>query len=311
MIPPFLLSGSGVLHFWAFLLFVAGAISDYFDGKIARKYDLVSNYGKFVDPLTDKMLILLPLVTFAFMGFYSPWWVVLIMFREVLVTFIRIGWMLEKRVVAAEKFGKWKFGFQVATISFAFIHLCCLYFNNSENLSHFVLMIMVALANVLTVLSGIDIIRSNKDLFKGPRFARYVSAMGVGLLPKAPGTWGSLLTLIFIPLISWNFFTYFVCFALLIWVGYWSVQNLGDMNEKDPGFVVLDEACGMLVTFAFVPINFFTLVTGFLLFRLFDIVKPYPCRKLEGFPHWWGILADDLGAGLYAWIGLQAVLFIL
>jgi len=86
-------------------------------------------------------------------------------------------------------------------------------------------------------------------------------------------------------------------------------------GKNDPGEVVADEFAGQAVTFLFSPFLvmgtatpqqiLITALTGFVLFRLFDINKPWPIRKLEKYPAGWGILADDLLAGVFAWIVLQ------
>jgi phosphatidylglycerophosphatase A len=79
-------------------------------------------------------------------------------------------------------------------------------------------------------------------------------------------------------------------------------------QRKDPGLVVIDEVVGMWISLAFVPLRPTTLVAGFLLFRLMDIVKPYPARQLEALPAGWGIMADDVMAGIYANLVLQIAL---
>jgi len=70
--------------------------------------------------------------------------------------------------------------------------------------------------------------------------------------------------------------------------------------REDPGFVVIDEVAGQLITLIAVPVSWKSLVMGFILFRGFDIVKPPPIRALERLPEGTGIVIDDVGAGLYA-----------
>ena len=102
---------------------------------------------------------------------------------------------------------------------------------------------------------------------------------------------------------------YTATFFLLLAIGYWAVSRLDLSIVKDPGFVVMDEVCGVFITFFLVPISFNALLAGFFLFRIFDIIKPYPLRNLEKLPGYWGILCDDLGAGFYSWI-IMAYFFI-
>ena len=74
---------------------------------------------------------------------------------------------------------------------------------------------------------------------------------------------------------------------------------------KDPGFVVIDEVAGQLIAFIGVPLDWKYLFAGFILFRSFDIVKPFPLRRIERLPGGTGIMLDDVGAGLYALVLLQ------
>ena len=74
---------------------------------------------------------------------------------------------------------------------------------------------------------------------------------------------------------------------------------------KDPGFVVIDEVAGQLIALIGVPLHWKYLVAGFILFRVFDIIKPFPLRRLESLPEGTGIMMDDVGAGLYALLLLQ------
>jgi phosphatidylglycerophosphatase A len=79
-------------------------------------------------------------------------------------------------------------------------------------------------------------------------------------------------------------------------------------GSKDPQFVVIDETAGQLITLIGAPLVWKTFLAGFILFRVFDIVKPPPIRQLEKLPEGTGIVVDDVGAGLYAWVVLQLVL---
>ena len=74
---------------------------------------------------------------------------------------------------------------------------------------------------------------------------------------------------------------------------------------KDPGFVVIDEVAGQMIALIGVPLHWKYLMASFILFRVFDIVKPFPLRRLENLPEGTGIMMDDVGAGLYALVLLQ------
>jgi phosphatidylglycerophosphatase A len=77
------------------------------------------------------------------------------------------------------------------------------------------------------------------------------------------------------------------------------------LGAHDPGMVVVDEIAGMWASLMLLPWSAGTAVAGFLLFRVMDVVKPYPARSLESLPRGWGIMADDLMAGLYANLTLR------
>lgn len=146
------------------------------------------------------------------------------------------------------------------------------------------------------------------------------SCFGLGRLPLAPGTWGSLPVAIVFGLMSQMqapAVIISIVMAALALAGSavcikFAPAAIAATGKNDPGEVVADEFAGQAVTF--LAISFLTTaaistrqicittVLGFLLFRLFDIVKPWPIRKLEKLPNGWGILADDLLAGIYAGI---------
>ena len=78
-----------------------------------------------------------------------------------------------------------------------------------------------------------------------------------------------------------------------------------ESGRKDPGFVVIDEVAGQMIALIAVPLSWKYLLASFILFRSFDIVKPFPLRRLERLPEGAGIMMDDVGAGLYALVLLQ------
>lgn len=308
ILPYFLLTSSVRNHVIALFIFIFAMITDYFDGYLARRYNVVSNFGKLIDPITDKILVLIAFVCFAQLGFYSLWCTVPIIARELLVTFCRIGFLQEGKAIAAEKLGKLKLVVQAVAMFSAFAFLLAqdgVLFPSFVEFFRSLLFGALLAAVFLTILSGIDFTLRNKELFSTPSFARFVSACGVGLIPFTPGTLGSLLGLAIIGLVFWNGYLYAAVFILILIAGYWAVSRLDLSQNKDPQFVVVDEVLGMMVTLAGVPLNFTTILLGFLFFRLFDIVKPFPLRRLERIKGFWGITCDDLGAGVYAWILLS------
>jgi phosphatidylglycerophosphatase A len=97
--------------------------------------------------------------------------------------------------------------------------------------------------------------------------------------------------------------------ALITFAGVWSSSAVEPIWGKDPSRVVIDEVAGMCFSLLFLPVNVKYVACAFILFRFFDIVKPLYIRKMELFPSGWGIMIDDLLAGVYTNILLQAVLW--
>jgi phosphatidylglycerophosphatase A len=291
-------------HLFGLFLFIMGGVTDYWDGKIARKHNLESALGRYIDPFSDKILILGPLTAFAAIGLYSVWWLVPIFIREILVTFCRTGWLMEGKSMGAEMMGKRKFGFQVALVSTSFVCQLIAPFQVLSLLTTvflFVLPILMSVTIAFTLISGGSFLWNQRALFSGEGFNKYVLAVGVGFLPKAPGTWGSLLGLFLVYLTQWNALLYAVTFLGLILWGARAYKKIND-PAPDPQYIVLDEVLGIFVTFSMIPLSWTSAILGFILFRIFDIWKPFPIRTLEKVPGYWGILLDDVGAGIYAWI---------
>jgi len=141
--------------------------------------------------------------------------------------------------------------------------------------------------------------------------ASYIIATvcGAGRLPFAPGTWGSLAALPLCILLSGNHIAYITAFAGLFFLGV-LVSGIVEKEEQinDPGFIVIDEFACLFAAFLFLPLTKPVLITGFILYRILDIVKPPPCRQLEKAGSGWGVMLDDLAAGIYTNIILRIVI---
>ncbi len=124
-----------------------------------------------------------------------------------------------------------------------------------------------------------------------------------GYAPVAPGTVGSLvgLLILFAVRASGNAGVEVGVLVVVIVGGIWSAGVVErHVGIEDPGIVVVDEVAGMLLTLLWVPLTWPTALVGFLAFRVFDIIKPFPARRSERLPGGWGIMADDLIAAVYA-----------
>ncbi|MFK8009817.1 MAG: phosphatidylglycerophosphatase A [Saprospiraceae bacterium] len=142
------------------------------------------------------------------------------------------------------------------------------------------------------------------------------TVLGAGYSPFAPGTMGALVGILVLFLIKWQqpelqYFTWGLLLATIVFtlLGVWSTNELESEWGKDPSKVVVDELIGVWIAVLWIPIETQWLILGFILFRFFDILKPLGIRRLESIKGGWGVMLDDLGAGIYANIVLQIIVY--
>jgi phosphatidylglycerophosphatase A len=137
------------------------------------------------------------------------------------------------------------------------------------------------------------------------------TTLGVGYVPFAPGTFGSAVGLILWWVLPHTATAQMIAIVVLFVVGSWSgsvaEQHFG---KTDPGQVVIDEVMGMLITLFLNPVGWIGAIAGFLLFRLADVIKPYPANRLEALPGGIGVMADDGMAAVYANVVLRVGLMV-
>ncbi|MBI5416917.1 phosphatidylglycerophosphatase A [Candidatus Poribacteria bacterium] len=128
-----------------------------------------------------------------------------------------------------------------------------------------------------------------------------------GYFPYIPGTAGTLVgVIIYILLKNIGEIAYITGSSFFILIGIITIHiSLKHFEFVDPSEIVIDEIAGFLITMFMIPKQFYTVLIGFILFRIFDILKPVPINKLENLPDAWGVMMDDIGAGIYANILLQ------
>jgi phosphatidylglycerophosphatase A len=134
---------------------------------------------------------------------------------------------------------------------------------------------------------------------------------GVGYLPLLGGTCASLLG-VFIFLVFKSNFVFFI-FTLVVVVLSFPLTSWGEkfFKEKDCQKIVIDDLCGMLLSLVFIPKEVGFIISAFIIFRFFDFFKVYPANKIEHLKGGWGIVGDDLIAGLYTNVVLQGAKFAL
>jgi phosphatidylglycerophosphatase A len=161
-----------------------------------------------------------------------------------------------------------------------------------------------------------------------------LATLGVGYIPFAPGTFGTILgLLVWIAIpdtwigLAWkiympnlnivpnrhDYIAYAIALGITlllsliaVWITGKAEKNLGHDNPK----IILDEVCGILLSVMFLPRTWMVYIYAFVLFRAFDIGKPYPINQIQKLPAGWGIVADDLTAGVYVNLLLQVLLHV-
>lgn len=310
-IPFLLISQNPVNRLLAFFVFLAAGLTDLLDGYVARKTKTVTNLGKILDPVADKILNLGAMFALSALKVYSVWWIVLIAAREIVITTIRIRCLVRSEVIGAETVGKVKTALQSFSLFVSYLYLLIRDYHPDSSLHP-----IACGLSYLCLLAAVFI-----TLYSGARFFReksrqsllyeFLATAGyVGYLPWMPGTFGSLAGVFVYCVAPRGALAYG---ALALAVGWLAILCTGRYAETakghDPPEIVLDEIAGMLTSYAGISAGWGSAILGFILFRFFDIVKPPPIRWLEGLRKGWGIVSDDIMAGIYANVVLRIIAF--
>ncbi len=156
-------------NIWAMLVFIIASLTDFFDGRYARKYHMITDFGKFADPLADKILVISAFCCFVEMDIMSCIPLIIILFREFAVTSVRLVSATQGKVVAANIFGKIKTVSQIVAIIIIILNLIIpQLFGNVIPQQIFTVINTVAvwISVVFTVVSGIIYLKANVDIYK-------------------------------------------------------------------------------------------------------------------------------------------------
>ena len=144
------------------LIFLLGSFSDFLDGYVARKYNMITDFGKFIDPIADKILVLSAVIMFIDRGFVEPWVVIVVLFRELLISGFRMLAAKKNISIAADIFGKLKTTTQFFSVIFFFLTIILIN-RNMYIIGKVLLYVSVA----LTILSMINYLYKNREVFNG------------------------------------------------------------------------------------------------------------------------------------------------
>ncbi|MBE5814013.1 MAG: CDP-diacylglycerol--glycerol-3-phosphate 3-phosphatidyltransferase [Clostridiales bacterium] len=159
------LKDAALAYYIALFVFIGAAITDFVDGHIARKYDLVTNFGKFIDPVADKLLVLSTMVLLIGHGLLPAWLVVAVLLRELAVDGLRLVAVEQGKVIAAGKLGKIKTVCQMVLVIAHLVYLCR--FPLLNILAGWLLIPSQIAALVMTLWSGVDYFLHNKEVLHG------------------------------------------------------------------------------------------------------------------------------------------------
>ncbi|WP_215492515.1 CDP-diacylglycerol--glycerol-3-phosphate 3-phosphatidyltransferase [Fenollaria sporofastidiosus] len=163
LLPIFVLScyfdQSGIS---SLLIFLLGSFSDFLDGYVARKYNMITDFGKFIDPIADKILVLSAFIMFIERGFVEPWVVIVVLFRELLISGFRMLAAKKNISIAADIFGKLKTTTQFFCVIFFFLTIILI-----SGKMFIIGKVLLYISVVLTVLSMINYLYKNREVLHG------------------------------------------------------------------------------------------------------------------------------------------------
>lgn len=299
-------------------LFIILASTDSIDGYVARKYNVVSDFGKYWDPLADKLLVYAAFFILVWLQWFLLWIVLVLLCREMLVTLHRSAALEKGNAIAAVTSGKVKTTVQMITVIATMVYI------TNATYSFIVLpqwtarvpLYLIYVTLVVTLYSGIDYFIKNKKALSMRDFTdglikEFLSVLGVGRFPFASGTAGSLVTALacYFWLYRYGFYNTIWLVVVFVVGALFAQRSTALFGKDDAKEIVADEVIGQMIPLLFLPVTWKAYVVGFVMFRLFDIVKPYPVCAFDRMKNGWGIMMDDVAAGLYAAIASLVVLY--
>lgn len=159
LVIPFVALMLNGYDLWAVAVFIIASLTDLLDGKIARKYNLITDFGKFMDPLADKLLVCAAMICLVEMGRLPAWMVIVIISREFIISGFRLVASDNGVVIAASYWGKFKTTFQMLMVIVLILDIQMPFFQILG-------IVLTYVALILTVVSLIDYIVKNKDVLK-------------------------------------------------------------------------------------------------------------------------------------------------
>ncbi len=152
--------------------------------------------------------------------------------------------------------------------------------------------------------------KKSMDRLKRTFHFAIATALGSGYFPKAPGTAGSLFALLMVFIFNIPQQLLLLLIIAFTALGIWSGGFVEEEKGDDPSIVVIDEVVGQWIAILFIPFTLIPVIISFILFRIFDIFKPFPIDQSQTLKGGWGIMIDDIIAGIYANIIIQFTIYL-
>lgn len=164
LLAPYFADGSHFGNLIAVAIFIVASLTDFFDGKIARKYNLVTNFGKFMDPLADKLLVCSAMICLIELDMLESWIVIIIIAREFIISGFRLVASDNHVVIAASYWGKFKTTFQMLMVIALILDITPELFESFGQVIHVLALIFTYVALALTVISLVDYMYKNRKI---------------------------------------------------------------------------------------------------------------------------------------------------
>lgn len=309
----------------AFIIFSIAMVTDLADGYLARRYRLQTEFGNFIDPLADKLLLGSVFFVFWIHGLIGLWFVVLLFFRDMVITWLRSLLVSIGAPLKTSWIGKIKTVLQAFVIAWAYSVLIAQSFGWSLSVQLFLqhgLNVVLFVVTFFTVYSAAMYVQQHWLILRTLCLRHYGLVMcarlfaTVGMLGykvPAPGTVASICALLVMYFFSFSWIVA-LCLTFVLTVIGVAASDILSAHEKinDPGHIVIDEVVGMFLVLLFVPKTVVSYGLAFVLFRLFDITKPGPVRYAERcYSGGLGIMLDDIVAAGFAAVFVQVILLFL
>ena len=292
---------------FALIVFSLGAITDYLDGYIARKWGNTSTFGSFLDPIADKILTNAALLAFMSLHLMDLWMIGIIIARDVFMTLLRVYADRVQMPIITSFLAKVKTTIQLI---FTIIVLLSLSFNLQIHfLSVFDLFISSTsyIIIILSLLTTVEYVLQNKSLIlkilKEPLLPSLhtliTTCFGIGYSPLAPGTFASLsaLLILLFPITHGGIF---IASVIGFIAAIPSITHIEKNHGNDASMIVIDEVVGMwlVLSYPHIPHTPIFIFASFLIFRFFDIVKPFPINLVNKKIGAIWVMADDIVAAI-------------